>query len=546
MPSFQEYLEGIHPAGSADRQSEMYNILMQTGISTESAVLQEVRALVDRNTDPSMMNESDTRKFLTFFYVPVRNVVPTSGKITVDILSSTAPVSVGVGSSLLAMGGLTFRTLGSSGVADAGESLEIQVSQSVGGEASGTYDQFIAIDARDVVMDSVKVYLNNRELPKVNSPSNGYMSFYFDSVLYIKIFPGVDVRRIQGQPYGVGYYTSSGRAGNLGANSFSSFSFQLLDDNGNPVKYVIRNDPLTNGANSPSLAELRDLLRRWLYVRNALTKPSDYKLWFLTQPEVGDCLVWGDTENALMTGTVTITGMTNICLLGSDGAVVPSPVKADLMTRIQPFKDVGYLAFSADPDFIYHYYDVRYLGSEDDGLFSSDVAAAISRTYDLDKQREANKSLFDSVDVGSLVRSLAGSRSRPKGLEIVPYYYWQNVWTNTPAVYNSSLPSPNNLKKGYTKYRFSTIVNGVVTDTEDYYELMTSANEASIYDETDTSRGNHNYLTNTLTINPVTTFPAGKMEVFAEALNRSYLDTGAFTRVRKLGGYEITKVQELF
>jgi hypothetical protein len=546
MPSFREFLEARHPAGSSDRLSEMYSILLQTGVYTEASLLQEVQALVDRNTDPSMMNESDTRKFLTFFYVPVRNVIPASGKITVDILSSTAPVSVGPDQYLTAVGGLPFRTLGSSGVADAGESLEINVSQSESGENSGTYNQFIVFDADNVVMESIQVYLGSSEVPRVNAPSNGYMAFFFNRKIYIKIFPGVDIRVIQGQPYSVGYTYSQGAAGNLKEGAFSSFNFPLQDTNGNPVKYSIRNDPFTNGANAPSLAELRDLLRRWLYVRNVLTKPSDYKLWFLTQPEVGDCLVWGDTENALMTGVVTITGLTNVCLLGSDAQVVPAPVKADLMSRIQPFKDVGYLAFSADPSFIYHYYEVKYLGSEDDGRFATDVAAAITWTYDLSKQREANRSLFDSVDVGGLLRTLTGSRSRPKGLEIIPYYYKQATLAAGATLYTTTLPSPNNLKKGYTKYRFSTIVGGVVTDTEDYYELMTSGSVATIYDSTDTSRGTHNYQTNTLTINPATTFPDGKMEVFAEALNRSYLDTGAFTRVRKLGGFEINKIQESF
>jgi hypothetical protein len=545
MPSFREYLESRHSVQSGERNTEMYRLLMQTGSYTEMSLIEEVQALVDRNTDPTMMNEQDLRKFLSFFYVPVRNVVPARGQITVRIDKASSQVTVKPNEYLTARGGLSFRTEGSSGTAGQGETLTLQVAQAISSSFSGVYSNFLSFDAANVDLDSVRVFLAGEEIYRVSSPVNGYMAFYFNGTLYVKIFIGTDIRVIEGQNVSVSYDISDGALGNIGLNSFSSFNYPLSDANGNPVQYTIFNAPLTNGANRPELGELRDILRFWLYTRNTLTKPSDYRLWFLTQPEVGDCLVWGDTENAVMTGIVSITGMIYVCLLDPEGNAVTSDVKASLSSRVYPYKDVGYLNMTNDPTFAYHFYQVKFTGSENDSLFVSDVGNLLSDLYNLKVQRSNNRSLFDSVDVGEILSVLSSSRAKPRGLEVSPMFYLEAAVTTGLSVFTTAaLASPANHRRGYTRYEVQTVVEGEVTHTDHLTELMTSANSAAIYDSVGTNRGTHNYQTNTITIQPPTagSFPDGKIKIFAEVTDRSSMGTGAFSRARRLGGYTVTKI----
>jgi len=531
-----------------EKATELYKLLAMSGTYTETALLQEIRALIDENVDPGAMSADKIRKFLSFFYVPVRNFLPASGTVRVTVLSALAPVTFAPGSALVAEGGTIFRCT-SGGVCSNGQFVDLAISQSEAQTMSGTYQDYISVDTSDVVLSSMTVVVAGKIVSEVKSPYNGYMAFYFSGKLYVKVFPGPSVPSVRGQAYSVSFYTSLGVNGNIGVNALSSFMFPITDTALNPVKYQLANAAITNGASAPKIGELRDLLRYWMFVRNVLTKPTDYKFWFLTQPEVGDCLAWGDTEEFLMGNPLSITGKVRICLLSATAEVLTVGEKAELDARVQSVKDIAYLEY-IDPTFTKHYFDIRYLGASDEARFVSQASAAIETLYNLDSQRAINASLFDSVDVGRLVAAISSLSSVPTGLEVVPYYYIENALVQGAALYSTSFPNPTNLKPGYCSYTVEVrdVVTGALIGTpETFTELMTSATMASIIRSTGVSVGTHNYTTNTVSITPPGgSFLNGTMKVYGEAASRSYLDTGAFTKARLLGGYKFTKVTAQF
>jgi len=544
MPTFGDFLKSRYTAD--EQATELFQLLYQIGVYNEASVSQEITALIDRNLDPTKMVEEDIRKFLSFFYVPIRNRVAASGPLSVQILSATGTVTFGIGDEVMALGGSTYK-LTSSGLGVQGDVVVLQASQSSQQSYSGTYSDYIYFSGDNVIMESIRVYVNGVEISSVTSPRNGFMAFYFGGVVYIKVFLGTDVSQVRNQPFSVTYSICDGLAGNVDANSFSAFSAPKLDINLKPVTYAITNNAITNGANVPSLGELRDLLRYWLFVRNVLTKPSDYRRWFVTQPEVGDCLAWGDTEEYLMGAVLDITGKVRVCLLSSTGVAVSSPTQAVLDARVQPYKDVAYLQYVA-PTFVKHYFEVRYTGTNDDALFAGDALAEIQARYSIDTLRANGMSLFDPLDVGLLSKVLSSHITNPTGLEVVPSFYIQDAITATSSSYSTTLPSPTNLKKGYTKYLYEVLTDDGLTVTSSawYTEIMTSLTSAIIVDSNGTqvvgAGSVHNYGANTITLAIAPVAHPQRITIFAEALNRSYIDTGSFTSARLLAGVLFTKV----
>jgi len=333
------------------------------------------------------------------------------------------------------------------------------------------------------------------------------------------------------------------------ANAFSAFSLSVVDNYNSPVSLELSNAAISNGANTPSVGQLRDYLRLWLFARNTLTKPSDYRFWFLSQPEVGDCLTWGDTEEFYRTGSLSITGKLKVCLLSKEGTVLSASAKAALNTRVQPVKDVTYLEYP-DPTFAYHYFKVRYSGALDSAAFEAEVRAELSSRYNLELLRSRNMSLFDPLEVGAFFYVIVNSTNLPRGVEVVPYYYLGVTVAEGATQIATSFPSPNNLKRGFTRYLYQDLdAQGNVTAEEEFTELLTAADVATIVRANGSSAGTHNYLTNTITVLPSgASFGSGILKVYGEARNRSFLDTGAFNRARALGddGVEFELVSEVY
>ena len=540
MAAFKDFMAARFTTD--EQATELYKLLLQTGTYTETTVAQEVKALIDRNLDPSKMTEEDVRKFLSFFYIPIRNYVAAYGTASVEILTATGTVTFGPGDELVALGGATYQVI-SSGIGVSGDTVDLQVKQLAAQSQSGTYGDFISLSLPNLVMESLHLYISGVELEQVTSPRNGYMAFYFDQTLYIKVFLGTDVSHVRGLPYTLVYATCDGLKGNIDADSFSSFSQTKLDINLVPITYAITNDAIANGASAPSLGELRDLLRYWLFVRNVLTKPSDYRTWFLTQPEVGDCLAWGDTEEYQMGAELDITGKVRICLLSAAGIAVSGAVQTLLNARIQPYKDVAYLWYVA-PTFVSHYFEIKYMGSNNDATFAADVLAELQARYNIDSLREVGLSLFEALDVGLFSKVVSEHITIPRGVEVIPYYYLRSSVSSNAAAYSGALPSPTNLKRGYTYYTYEVLSDDLLTvsSLETYTELMTSAASASIIDSDGYSVGTHNYDTNVISITITPVAHPQRITVYGEALSRSYLDTGAFTAARLLAGVKFTKV----
>jgi len=249
-----------------------------------------------------------------------------------------------------------------------------------------------------------------------------------------------------------------------------------------------------------------------------------------------------------MGNPLSITGIVKICLLSAETTVLTAAEKTELNARVQSVRDIAYLQY-VDPTFVKHYFDVRYLGASNEARFVSQASSVIESLYNLDSQRAANASLFDSVDVGRLVASISALSSVPTGLEVVPYYYIEDALVAGAAAYSAAFPNPTNLKPGYCSYtaEVRNVTTGAFIGSETFTELMTSDTMASIVRSTGVQVGTHNYATNTVSITPPGgTFANGIMKVYGEAASRSYLDTGAFTRARLLGGYKFTKVTAQF
>ena len=475
-----------------ERESEIYRILASIGVNVEKALYEEINAEIRRSSEPMVFTDQKLRSWLSFFLTPVRNVISATGTGNIELVSGAGSVTLPVGYLISGRNGkdyeiqeaLTFSGVGSSSVF----SFIQGAVQKVEGQS---YSEFMSIPiaSRNVDLSDIKVnftstfapsgevplvapfpaypddidgkfkgllnstglssgdkgqilsFLGNN-LSQLNSlwssvsevsvrPCNGFFPFYYNNVLYIKIYPGADVPIPDGRPVYISYRVSDGKAGNLKKDQLEDFSYTY---SGQQYSFRVFNDEVTNGVNPPSHAELANLLRRRFFSSTHVSSVPEYTTWFLSQPGIGDCLVLSDYERWRMLGSPAfsgkyITGSVEVFLLDSDGGII-NPVDSTnhlvpeikvLDDKLADVRDIAFLKYTK-PSVFWHYYIIQFRAVSDEANFVTSARSALDSLYSVDWVLNNNTSLFKDLDLDLVTRVVRGSYD-PVGLRVIPYHY---------------------------------------------------------------------------------------------------------------------------
>ena len=126
-----------------------------------------------------------------------------------------------------------------------GTSFAFRIIQGNVKSVTGNYgDQgpFISVEDSGIDLSQVTLSINGVPIDPVTSPVNGFMLFYYDGVMYVKIFKGTDVVEFDGLSYVLTYVTCDGIYGNVDVEAFTSFDSTLYDANGRVVQYTLSNE----------------------------------------------------------------------------------------------------------------------------------------------------------------------------------------------------------------------------------------------------------------------------------------------------------------
>jgi hypothetical protein len=287
----------------------------------------------------------------------------------------------------------------------------------------------------DFVFDSGRWVVSGQSLNAVGvvngtiKPFDGFFAFYYNNTLYVKIFKGPHV--IVSSQYRVTYRVSDGVAGNMGVNQFKGYQDSFLYSDGKQVAIQVRNEePISGGVDAPLFYELVAELRRKFFVTTNVATVPEYRTWFLSRPEVFDCLVESDLIRSAASNQTEVSGSVVIYLMGVSSSasgvkqfepLIPS-TGSNLWLSLDKVRDLAPLDFKKyEP--VYNFYLVRFQSSNDNKRFVVDAEAMINRFYsDVGLIRALGLSLFDDFDVTLLYRGLAGLYE-VTGLDIVPYHF---------------------------------------------------------------------------------------------------------------------------
>ena len=492
-----------------ERESELYRILATIGVNTEKAIYEEIDAEIRRATEASVFTDQKLRSWLSFFLMPVRNVVSASG-IGRIVLNSFATTYISGGDIILGRNGKDYEVQEDIVLSGNGDSMSFSYIQghTVPTEAM-EYSEFIAIpiDSGNVDLSDIKVtftdgkpiplaqpfpsystklntvlsVINPEEVPEdllslvnpaevsvalfdgekeafINSlkslwstiqevsvrPSCGFFPFFYNNTLYIKIFPGGDplddnyVPEPKGQQVKITYRVSDGLAGNIGKDQFLKFQKDIIDTTANQADYTLFNDAASNGVNAPTHAELVNLLRRRFFASTHVSSVPEYTTWFLSQPEVGDCLIVSDYDRWRMSGDTSlkghaITGTVEVYLLDDKGDVVDpgqpgaytSYIKG-LDLRLDGVRDIAFVVYKK-PAIFFHFYVIQYRSVADETNFLTWAQSHLPLLYDKDWVRANDLSLFKDLDL-ELVTAMVRGNFNPAGLRIIPYHYHEELY----------------------------------------------------------------------------------------------------------------------
>lgn len=531
---------------SEELNSEFGRMLLSTAQYTDLQLSLETRGMIERNTDLTRMQPDDMRRFLAYFYVQVRNYVRPKGVIKVTLTSIAPGIPVSSGETVLSRTGTLYRT-SSSAMLTTGVPVTIAVEQAEYYSQSGIYDRFIQIDVEKIDLSSIRLFSNNSEIALATTPYDGYIPFYFGSRLYIKIFNGPSTGEIELSAYTVTYATTDGLDGNIGADQFTGFGSIIRNpDTLEPVKYTIENEAIGNGAFPPSTTELRSIQRYWMSTRNTVSKLSDYRYWYRMQPEIGDAVVWSDMEEIEMDpGFTTLTGLIRVALLSKTGVpIIPEDSRIPgIEERLNKVRDVGVTVYrEALPS--QFYFDVIFNSTGNDNQFVSFANKVISEYFTINGVGTKGESLFDALDVSTILFTLQKHISVPTGLEVITYFYTSlEVLPASPATLITAYQSVGFSRLGDAKYRFLEFdMTGAVTSLTEYTELMTSATLADVITDTAVVIGTHDYATGVITVTKAL-LPSsmGTFEAYSESKSRSLIQVGGFLKYRKLKGVNFIK-----
>jgi hypothetical protein len=260
-------------------------------------------------------------------------------------------------------------------------------------------------------------------------PYNGFYAFYYNGTLYIKIFKGPNV--IVSSQYRVTYRVSDGVSGNLGINQFKGYRDSFSYSDGGPVDLrVVNPTPFTGGADAPLFYELVAELRRKFFVTTNVASVPEYRTWFLSQPEVFDCLVESDVIRSVASGETGISGVVVVYLMGS--SIDSSGVRrfepfipaqgSSFISSLNKVRDIAPIEFNSYIP-VYNFYVIRYSYADDNSKFNEDAANLVQRVYsDVGLIRALGLSLFEDFDISILFSGLAGLHN-VVGLDIAPFHF---------------------------------------------------------------------------------------------------------------------------
>jgi hypothetical protein len=528
------------------RNTKMADVLGYIGSAMEVEMIQETKAMVEKNIDITRMGNDELRKYLSYSYLAVRNYSRAKGTLHIFDVSTTTPVTVLAGASVETLSGKRYYITNDILLLNAG-AIDVSMEQGQRESLTGIYSGFIQEKVANIDLDSVVLYLNGVAIPQIknNQPYDGLFACYFDGTLYIKVFSGAVVNSliptIEGASFVVSFVTCDGQLGNIAENTVKGFTDKIYDGNGKEVTYSISNGATTNGVDAPPLYEIRTLYTYWFFTKEVITKVSDYKNWFLSQGVVGDGAVYSDMEIwAELGGTKLVTGKVYVCLVSKTVTnLSPSDILA-LDTDLMGIKDVGmvyYFPFRKSK----MSFEVRFVSSINNVSFMSWIQSAIINLFSLDYVRNSGGSFFGPFDLNKSLEDQGLADWQTQGLNIIPYYFWTNYEAGseflgfTGGETNQSFNEVyrvNAVKRGYAFYIFhhwDNITNKTVLDSKSYIEIQDSdvlhPDRYGIYENNAGSYiriGWNNYDTGIIQFDNKT-WQSGFLEIKIEVENRSYI-----------------------
>ncbi len=572
----------------AVKESEIVQNLAMIGANLETDLILQNQAYMQSMLDLTFMDENELRKFLAYFFIEVRNWSRATGFVSMTLTkSTTSVVSVPRGTVLLTKGGDSYLTV-SDVILTLNQTLEVPVEQGRRGSVSGIYSDFIEIHEPQIDLSTTEVKINGVSIPKLNkknaylsnyingklksyveedtsievdlksnildelrrvqdsdniSPANGYAQFVFDDVCYIKIFSGQDIPILEGQPFSVNYINTDGFKANANENSIIKFDFSISDGNGTPATITLSNQPITNGMNAPPKYELLNVWKYWLFVKDSVTKISDYNIFFRTQPEVGDVIVRGDYEKWLYLTEgeevpQNVSGVVSVSLVSKQITKLSQSDLAIISARLESIKDLSLIKYF-DFKEVFYWFLIRIKGVQDFNLFRSVCIDRISRYFDITFINDMGGSLFDPLDVSLIQRSISFPDS-PVGFDIIPYIYIQNNITEGQAIIQLVINSQLIKRNAFYKFIYEKDGEEVI---ESFYEEIADRDTSWIYKEgRDKPVGVHNYKSNSIIINGFDEefmfLHNGVFKAYFETINNSYLEMDNSFYVRRLVGVD--------
>ena len=315
-------------------------------------------------------------------------------------------------------------------------------------------------------------------------PHNGYFAYYYNNYLYVKIYTGTEVEDPEGKQYVISYISSDGVQGEVEANTLQFISsFQDMDEQ--IVKLNVKNNKSTAAANQPTVGKLGIILKQRLYCNISLSSVPEYTMWFKAQPEVGDCIVLSDWERyqrfqpSAEQQYFVPTGEIQVYACDMNGNALTDSVQTELLTRIQPYKDIGLLQ-------LYAFYTVKhairftYTSSTQDQLFKQFVISRAGLFYSIAYLQGIDSSIFDDLDLAKLLQNILNdSPYGSVGLTVKGYHYVEETFTGTSFTHDTY--SGEEMGDGF--YIFTT-VNGDTETTHKFTEfLKIDRSAADIVDE---------------------------------------------------------------
>ncbi len=422
-----------------EKNSELVKIVSQIGVNMEASIISDFTSVALGSTELIHFSESRLRSWLAFFFQEVRNYLSARGVAYIKIESSTSSISIPEGKILQTKSGITFTQMNTAFLNE-GESSVIIIRQGKKVESTGTYAETIVINSVKIDISDLTVLINDKKVSKVKNltsvhenqnsilPYDGFWAFFENGRLVIKIYKGPTTPDPEGQKYSIVYWTCEGVEGNTPLNSIRGYRDVLYDNLGAEVAYSITNPAIINGASSPQKLDLVNLLRKTFYVQTNVASVPEYRRWFLTQPEVGDCNVQSDYTKWLETGNTNITGIVDVYVANTQGEPLAPDQLISLQDRLQEVKDIALVQFKDFAD-VYHYFDFIFYSSNEEKTFTDAVNLIFQNFYDVTYNREEGLSNFKPLNLDLVIEKIPKTYSF-EGITINGFYYKEIINTS--------------------------------------------------------------------------------------------------------------------